>query len=470
MRFCCFGLSEFLLLGAMLASGSAVRGEDAPPTPTQPISFRADIAPILIDQCVSCHSARKAEGGYRIDTFEEAVKPGDSDQSPIVAGDPEASEIVLRIKSPHESERMPEGREPLSADAIEMISKWVSQGAEFDNAETDGTETDGVATDEAATTHPLYLIVPPAVYPASPESYPAALPLTAMASSPDGSQLLTSGYHEILVWDVIEKKLLKRIGNLPQRICAIEFSPNGETLAVGGGEPGRSGEVRLLDWPSGELRGVVARSTDVVSDLDFSDDGTKLAIAMADARVIVIETGSLKELATLSNHADWVTAIDWSEDGTQLVSASRDKSVKVQDVATGDILTNYQGHASAVYGVTFTSGGTQVLSSGGDGKLHRWNVADGAKVAEVVLGGNGFRLRNGDGFVVVPCSDGRLLKFDLATNAISVAMSGNGDWMSCGVVLATKEGLSAAGGSLSGQLKIWNLESGEVVGDWPVKP
>ncbi|MGB1814755.1 MAG: c-type cytochrome domain-containing protein [Rubripirellula sp.] len=42
------------------------------------ISFRRDVAPIFLENCVACHDAKKAEGGYRIDTFTELCKPGDS--------------------------------------------------------------------------------------------------------------------------------------------------------------------------------------------------------------------------------------------------------------------------------------------------------------------------------------------------------------------------------------------------------
>ena len=41
-------------------------------------SFKADIAPILINNCLACHGPKKAEGGYRVDTFERFLREGDS--------------------------------------------------------------------------------------------------------------------------------------------------------------------------------------------------------------------------------------------------------------------------------------------------------------------------------------------------------------------------------------------------------
>ncbi|MCA9268871.1 MAG: hypothetical protein KDA41_10395, partial [Planctomycetales bacterium] len=38
----------------------------------EPVSFRRDVAPLLLAKCQACHGPRKAEGGYRVDTFASA--------------------------------------------------------------------------------------------------------------------------------------------------------------------------------------------------------------------------------------------------------------------------------------------------------------------------------------------------------------------------------------------------------------
>jgi hypothetical protein len=42
------------------------------------VSFKKDIAPVLINNCLACHGPKKAEGSYRIDTYERAIAPGES--------------------------------------------------------------------------------------------------------------------------------------------------------------------------------------------------------------------------------------------------------------------------------------------------------------------------------------------------------------------------------------------------------
>src|SRR3954454_11627449 len=55
------------------------------------VSFKRDIAPIVLNNCLACHGPKKSEGGYRIDTFERVMAPGDSTQPGFVAKDLEGS-------------------------------------------------------------------------------------------------------------------------------------------------------------------------------------------------------------------------------------------------------------------------------------------------------------------------------------------------------------------------------------------
>lgn len=416
------------------------------------ISFSKDIAPILEEHCVACHGAKKAEGGYRIDTFSDLLKVGDSEQTPVTAKDPHASELLRRLLTSDESERMPAESEPLSAAQIKLVSDWIAADATFDGS------------DENAL---LAFVIPAPQYSPPPDNYSANIPVTAVAFSPDGSQILVGGYHEITVWNASDAKLVRRIQNVGQRVFAIATSHDGTTLAVACGEPGRSGEVRLIDFATGEIKGVVGRSTDVALDVAFRPHSDELAIASADQSIRIVNSKTREVVRTLSSHADWVTAIAWSDDGKRLVSASRDKSAKVFDIESGQMLVSYQGHGAAVRGVAFTPDALQVFSAGTDNKLHRWNVQDAKKVAEVGIGGEGYRVIHGDGFVLVPCADRRLLKVDLASNKITQEFKGHEDWVLSVAMHAADSRIVS--GAFNGEVRLWNLD-GNLIKNWIAKP
>lgn len=419
----------------------------------EPVSFRREIAPILMEHCVACHNAKKAEGGYRVDAFAEMLQPGDSGEVPVGRAEGETSELLRRLTSSDEFERMPAESEPLAEEQIAKITDWLAAGAHFDG------------DDEAEL---LPLLIPPPQHPHPPASYSTAVPITAVAFSPDGSQVLTGGYHEVAVWDAADARLVRRIENIGQRVFALAFSPDGATLAVASGAPGRSGEVRLVDFASGEVRAVLARSADVALDVAFRPGSNELAIASADQRIRIIDLDTLEVTRTLASHADWVTALAWNGDGSRLISASRDKSAKVFDGESGELLASYLEHGAAVRGVIVSTDGQHVFSAGTDKRLHRWELGSAKQVAVVPLGGEGYRPVAGDGFVLLPCADQRLVQIDPSSAAITRQFAGFGDWVLSAAWHAQPPRVVA--GSFNGEVRLWNTDDGELVHSWLAKP
>ncbi len=422
-------------------------------------SFRNDIAPMMRDHCLACHGPKKAEGGYRVDTFEELFKAGDSGEAPVAASLEHGGELLRRLNSNDADERMPAETDPLSQDQIAAFQRWVAGGAKFDGEDA---------------RQPLSLVIPPAQFADPPTVYQQAIPITATVYSPDGASVVTSGYHEVVVWNASDATLVRRIKNIGQRVFAMAFSFDGRTLAVGCGEPGRSGEVRLVDFTSGDIKSVVARTEDIVLDLAFRPGTSELAIALSDSTIRIVNLDTLKEVRTIASHADWVTAVSWSDDGTRLASASRDKSAKVYDGATGELLSSYLGHNAAVRGVSILADNLHVASVGSDSKLHRWEVEGAKKVAEIGIGSDAYRLIRSDTDLYVPCADKRLLKIDLNKNAVAQEYRGHSDGVLTACVPPSNtdlQGVSTiASGGFDGEVRIWNVADAAVVRQWIAKP
>jgi len=70
----------------------------------------------------------------RLDVRDEALKPADSGETPLVPGKPEASELVRRVLSDDAGEVMPppEANKTLSAEQRDLIRRWVEQGAPYE--------------------------------------------------------------------------------------------------------------------------------------------------------------------------------------------------------------------------------------------------------------------------------------------------------------------------------------------------
>jgi len=103
-----------------------------------PISFNRDIRPILSDRCFTCHgpdaAIAKDAGGFRLDTRETAVIPTEGGDTPIVPGDPAASELINRITNHNANLLMPPPASNLSLNAheIDLLTRWIEQGAVYE--------------------------------------------------------------------------------------------------------------------------------------------------------------------------------------------------------------------------------------------------------------------------------------------------------------------------------------------------
>lgn len=94
------------------------------------LDYNRDIRPILSDKCFFCHGpdASHREADLRLDD-EKVAKDW-----VIIEGKPLESELVRRITSDDESERMPpvESGKKLSAKEIQTLKDWIAQGAKYE--------------------------------------------------------------------------------------------------------------------------------------------------------------------------------------------------------------------------------------------------------------------------------------------------------------------------------------------------
>ena len=97
--------------------------------------FQREIRPILANACWKCHGFDGAarEGGLRLDTREGSQHPAASGRIAVVPGSAAASELIRRITTPDEAERMPppEQGTPLTPVQIDLLRRWIDSGANY---------------------------------------------------------------------------------------------------------------------------------------------------------------------------------------------------------------------------------------------------------------------------------------------------------------------------------------------------
>jgi len=322
----------FLWLAVSCGSSlSSVAAEEVKAGPA--VSYYREVRPIFQERCQGCHQPAKAQGKFVITSFAKILEGADG-ETVVLPGKPGESLLVEEITPEDGKASMPKGGEPLSPAEIELISRWIAEGAKDDSPALERRE---------------YSMDNPPVYKAVPV-------LTALDYSPDGTLLAVAGYHEVLLHHSDGSGIAARLVGLSERIESLAFSPDGKSLAVTGGVQGQSGEVQIWDvteipaalsegTPAArsagrKLRVSVPVTYDTLYGVSWSPDSKLVAFGCADSSVRAIEAGSGKEVLFQGAHGDWVLGTAFSVDASHLVSVSRDRTLKLIKVDTQQFIDN----------------------------------------------------------------------------------------------------------------------------------
>ncbi|HVU83672.1 MAG TPA: DUF1549 domain-containing protein, partial [Puia sp.] len=99
--------------------------------PHDQVDFNSEVKPILNKKCITCHGGVRQKADYSLLFRADALLPAKSGKYPIIPGDPEHSEMIRRITSDDPEVRMPYRGDPLSAKEIDILRRWIKQGAKW---------------------------------------------------------------------------------------------------------------------------------------------------------------------------------------------------------------------------------------------------------------------------------------------------------------------------------------------------
>ena len=360
---------------------SVANGFAAEPT------YWQDVRPVLRKHCTVCHKASKVadrdvSGGLALDS-PEAIRRGDG---VVVAGKPGDSLLMKLVTTADAKKRMPLDADPLPAEAVEVLRKWIAAGAPEGMKPVSSEDSTGGLTPPARPVRKLPVTFPTKA--ALPKGGPLALtlpvgplpPVAAVAFSPDGKLLAVGSYGRVTVWDLATAKPAKVLTNVLGAVNDLKFSPDGALLAVAGGQPSARGDLRLFDTKDWSLAASLGGHLDTVSGVAFSPDGAKLASASFDKTVRLWDVKAGKSLHTFTGHSDFVYAVAFSPKGDWYATASKDRTGRVVDAKSGRSRLTFSGMDQEVTAVAVRADGAQVVTSGFEPQLHWWDAATGERL------------------------------------------------------------------------------------------
>jgi Planctomycete cytochrome C/WD domain, G-beta repeat len=156
-----------------------------------------------------------------------------------------------------------------------------------------------------------------------------------------------SGDRAAKLIDAASGAFLENVNLLRGELDAIARHPKKDVVVIGGAE--RIPYIYLLDRPR---------------NMKIADDSTLV-------RKLERQDGA-------------ITALDWSPDGTRIAVAGAAPEVNLYDPETGEKKASCKGHEAGIYAVAFSPDSTKLATGGFDGKVRIYSTADCALIRSFV--------------------------------------------------------------------------------------
>jgi WD40 repeat protein/serine/threonine protein kinase len=317
--------------------------------------------------------------------------------------------------------------------------------------------------------------------------------VNAVALSPDGKVLAIAGERQqedrvrflgfrtigvITFWDPVTGKSLGELPGLDAEVSSLAFTPDGKTLATGGGgneEEGFDYTVRLWDVGRQKCQAVLSGYKGPITSVCFSSDGKILATGASQSDEIakLWDVAARKELHSLRVPGAAGTsgvAIALSPDGRTVATGNNggplDAALRLWDVATGKEMPRLKTQNGIVESLAFSPRNGFLAVGYADGVVRIWDVAKGQVwvtlrkdhdgILALAFSSDGTLLATAGRDRVVRVWNAARLEDDTLREFATV--KGHRDVVSS--VAFAPGGRALATGSWDGSAKIWDLPNG----------
>lgn len=199
---------------------------------------------------------------------------------------------------------------------------------------------------------------------------------TNLAVKPDGQYFAVSSSRGVTIYSTGTLEIYKELDQNGKGASSVEWSPDGEKLAVGWQNDDWS-VSQLVVYDAGswqKLTGVKLQNTLRILTLRWSPDGRYLA-AGCDLRAFVFDVAQKKIIEEQNEFAASVKSLAWSPDGTRLIAGS-DLAYGVRMWRLGEkrsAIRLFTRDASSAAAVAWSPDGKEIASAHSNGVFVLWD-------------------------------------------------------------------------------------------------
>ena len=276
----------------------------------------------------------------------------------------------------------------------------------------------------------------------------------AIKFSSDEKILVSSTDNVIKVWNLINYSNISTFSS--SNINSISISYDKTRLAASS----NNGNVLIYDLSKNKLLYSFSAHNGIVNSLDFSVDNNLLTTAGSDSVIKVWNCANWSQISKSIKFNGAINSVNFSFSGLNIVAGCNNNDLIVLNSITGDTVKILKGHNKLVNKAFYTLDDSKIISGDYNGNVFIWDT----KKYEVI---KKFKV---EGFLSAIILDGSrtffncseyILVFDVEKMVTLKSLSNH--IQSVSSVAISPDGKIVATGSWDKTVKLWNLESGNLV-------
>lgn len=284
-------------------------------------------------------------------------------------------------------------------------------------------------------------------------------PIWAVAVTPNG--VIVSGNNDgtIHLRNKDSGKVLKTLRGHSAPVWAVAVSPDRTTIASASAD----NTIKLWNQYTGKLIQSWDGHTNGVFSVVFSADGRTLASVGKDKTLKLWQVDDGVELETFKGLADEVESVVFSPDKVTLATGNSDGIIKLWNWQTGELKQTFTGHSEEITSLAISPDGKTLASGSWDKIVQLWDISahESQQPRESQL--PTFE----SAFIYVESPD-----FNLEIKANNESRQPNSSLLRTLIdhsdpiqsLAFSPDGSKLASSDLSGTIKLWQTQSGEITG------
>jgi hypothetical protein len=216
--------------------------------------------------------------------------------------------------------------------------------------------------------------------------------VTAVALRPAGQQLALAGDdHAIRIWDLDQRRVVATLDGHNGWVRGLAFSADGTRLASAGQDG------RVIGWDTTSWSKAYEHQGERAwSQLMFDRSGGRLMSIGFRSPMRIVDGSTGRELAALDCPCADMRAVACSPDNRLVAGGGRNGRLRIWELDSGRVLAEVVAHRQRIRSLEFSPAGDRLASCGEDGVIRLWHAdgrpddelrVDGSKVMTLVFCG-----------------------------------------------------------------------------------